>query len=120
MHWQTQTQVKEEIAKCGLSTEVFVQQTEVILKAFDKVTSSLFLAHIIHIILRAFDKVGTIGRAARFCELNLILQNFAEQRDVDLFDIDTPLILTFSKMFPHYWTPGVCEFNVRLPSEGVL
>ena len=79
-----------------------------------------FLAHIFHIILRAFDKVGTIGRAARFCELNLILQNFAEQRDVDLFDIDTPLILAFFKMFPHYWTPGVCEFNVRLLNEELL
>jgi len=36
--------VKEEIAKCGLSTEVFMQQTEVILRAFDKVSvTSMFV-----------------------------------------------------------------------------
>ena len=34
---QTLIQVKEEIAKCGMSTEIFEQQTEIILKAFDKV-----------------------------------------------------------------------------------
>ena len=34
---QTLIQVKEEIAKCGMPTKIFEQQTEVILKAFDKV-----------------------------------------------------------------------------------
>ena len=34
---QIQIQVKREIVKCGLSTDIFMQQTEVILRAFDKV-----------------------------------------------------------------------------------
>merc|ERR1719391_1594080 len=33
--------VKSEISKCGLSPEIFVQQTEVILRAFDKVSVSV-------------------------------------------------------------------------------
>ena len=65
---QTWIQVKEEIAKCGMSTEIFDQQTEVILKAFDKVAI---------VIKKLCNTILTIIMSSSlfegFCELHVCL-----------------------------------------------
>ena len=65
---QTLIQVKEEIAKCGMSTEIFEQQTEVILKAFDKVAI---------VIKKLCNTILTIIMSSSlfegFCELHVCL-----------------------------------------------